>query len=215
MQHGLFRSFIDTCQSLACTDDTETTTIRRIHASLVTVAPTLSKPTRLLARSIVAAVVAHAFREYDTDAYRAWLTTLLADIAIGDPFPPALERLLPPLDANSRPSVGDRHSHLALTTIRASHQDREFSLSAAAESANLTPFHLAHILKVHTGLTFTEHLRRARISAACALLSTTNAPIKEIAITVGYSSQSQFNRNFRRLQRMSPTLYRTIAIQLK
>ena len=52
------------------------------------------------------------------------------------------------------------------------------------------------------------YLVRMRILAACEILETTNQPITDVALAVGFYDHSDFSRQFRRVMGQSPTHYR-------
>ena len=96
----------------------------------------------------------------------------------------------------------------ALTHLRQRFDEPTFHLSDAARHAQLSPTHLARLLKAATGMTFLQHLRRARIDHAEQLLLTTLLSIKEIAGRSGYTASGSFTRDFRRVHACTPTEWR-------
>jgi AraC-like DNA-binding protein len=83
--------------------------------------------------------------------------------------------------------------------------DHGLSLSTIAAQLRISRFHLSHILGRYTGRGFREHLSCFRLEAARELLVGSYLSVKEIAASVGYSSTSSFDRDFRRLHGCSPT----------
>jgi len=55
---------------------------------------------------------------------------------------------------------------------------------------------------------FNQFLNSYRINAACELIKTTHHPVSRIAMDVGYSSLSVFNRAFKDLMKQTPSEYR-------
>jgi len=82
------------------------------------------------------------------------------------------------------------------------------TLNRAARDERVSACRLAHLLKLHTGATFQQHLHRRRIAEACRLLETTALSVKEIAARVGYSSTTQLDRRFRTAAGTTPRRYR-------
>lgn len=78
------------------------------------------------------------------------------------------------------------------------------SLSSAAEAVNLTPQYLSFRFKQVTGTTFTEYLKRQRISNSCRLLLSTDKAITEIAEISGYTDIKSFNAVFKQIMQMTP-----------
>ncbi len=83
-----------------------------------------------------------------------------------------------------------------LEAIQTRYRDPALNLSAVAKDANLSPGHVARILKHRTGQGYVAHLRRARVSAAQRLLAQSPLSIKEIAAAVGYAHPNQLDRHF-------------------
>ena len=62
--------------------------------------------------------------------------------------------------------------------------------------------------RIHSGKTLGQFLQQIRLDAACRELAETNKPIIDIALGVGFSQVSFFNRVFRRSFGFSPTDFR-------
>ncbi len=88
------------------------------------------------------------------------------------------------------------------------------SLALVAASSGVSCWHAARLLKNATGLTFTQHLHRARIRATGRLLTQTTLSMKEIASIVGYTSASRLGRLFRRIEGTTPRAFRRTAVTL-
>jgi AraC family transcriptional regulator len=68
--------------------------------------------------------------------------------------------------------------------------------------------HLAVEFRRFYGSAPAEYIRRLRVEFACRALSGSTAPLIEIALAAGFSSQSHFSNTFKRLIGMTPTAYR-------
>ena len=77
---------------------------------------------------------------------------------------------------------------------------------AKIENYNVTYY--CDWFKQQTGLSPSFYLRNTRISRAKELLTTTNFSVMEIAVMVGYSSNSTFTRAFHNVTGMTPKAYR-------
>ncbi|MGN1014811.1 MAG: AraC family transcriptional regulator [Butyricicoccus sp.] len=77
---------------------------------------------------------------------------------------------------------------------------------AKIESYNVTYYN--DWFKQQTGFSPSFYLRCVRINRAKELLSTTNFSVMEIALMVGYSSNSTFTRAFHNMTGMTPKAYR-------
>lgn len=129
-------------------------------------------------------------------ASRIYLT--LADVAwrlAEDPSP-----LVMPVPASG---VVER----ALTLIEAE-LSGPLEFNAVAARLAVTPRSLARRFAADIGMTFGQALRRLRIIRAVEELAQSDAPVTEIAFSVGYGSLSAFNLAFRDLTGQTPTLCR-------
>jgi AraC family transcriptional regulator len=82
-------------------------------------------------------------------------------------------------------------------------------LSSVAAEVGVHPVHLAAEFRRHHGLSVGEYVRRLRIERARTLLLTSAEPLAEIALALGFSSQSHFTRTFKRLTGVPPGKYRS------
>ncbi len=80
--------------------------------------------------------------------------------------------------------------------------------AALAERAGLPPHRFARILKRFFGLTPSQFIAKARITAASRLLRETDQSVAEIALSCGFYDHSAFSRAFRKLTGMSPARFR-------
>lgn len=88
------------------------------------------------------------------------------------------------------------------------HLDRELTLSDAAQASFVSATHLAHLLKSETGRTFLELLTERRMERAKTLLAFTSESVANIGEGVGFGDPANFARRFRKIEGVTPTLYR-------
>lgn len=88
---------------------------------------------------------------------------------------------------------------------------RPLRLSELVARAGLSWNYLARLFRKQTGLTMPSYLLSRRIALANLLLTTTDLPVKQIAIRAGLPNAQHFNKQFRRLTGNSPTECRTAA----
>lgn len=82
------------------------------------------------------------------------------------------------------------------------------SLADLAASVNVHPVHLAREFRKRLGCTIGEYVRRLRIEQACAALTTSNAPMSDIALAAGFYDQSHFSNTFKKLTGLTPAAWR-------
>ena len=82
-------------------------------------------------------------------------------------------------------------------------------------AANMSKFHFVRLFGRQVGSTPYNYLIQYRISQAKRLLCTTSLPIAEIASRVGYTSESNFICQFRRLTGSTPAQFRRSNIRLE
>ena len=81
-------------------------------------------------------------------------------------------------------------------------------LDGVAAAAEIGSFQLCRIFKRETGITMTEYINRKRVQRARALLSDPYIQVAEIAEQAGFTSLSQFSRNFLKFAGESPSEFR-------
>jgi len=95
----------------------------------------------------------------------------------------------------------------AIDSMRTRYREH-IDLSAIAKTVSLSPSRLAHLLKDHTGKSFTQNLRAIRMAEAHQLLSTTDIKVHSIAMMVGFDDPGYFHRLFKRLYSETPQEFR-------
>lgn len=87
-------------------------------------------------------------------------------------------------------------------------QYKEGELSELAEELHYDLYWLSRIIKKLTGKNYTELLQIKRLNQATFLLSSSRAPVSDIADAVGYSNTSYFYRIFKERYGCSPRQFR-------
>lgn len=85
---------------------------------------------------------------------------------------------------------------------------REIRLDDLAGLVDLSRFHFCSAFKLATGQTPHEWLTLLRIAEAKRLLATTDTPVTDVALAVGYQTPSAFATSFRRLSGTTPSAFR-------
>ncbi len=107
-------------------------------------------------------------------------------------------------------------THSMFSKLQAAVQYMEDHLEAApsikkmAEIAEMSPYQLDRRMKMVFGLTAGKWLLKSRISQAGKRLLQTEQSILDIAFSVGYSDQSAFTKQFKKVTGLSPLKFKKI-----
>ena len=85
------------------------------------------------------------------------------------------------------------------------------ALGAIAESVGVHPAHLARVFRRFHGCTLGDYVRKLRVEFACHCLTTSDAPLADIALAAGFSDQSHFSNTFKRHTGVPPAAFRRSA----
>jgi AraC-like DNA-binding protein len=85
---------------------------------------------------------------------------------------------------------------------------KPISLEKIAKIAKMSPFAFSRYFKKNCGAGFVEYLNRVRTNKACYLLRETEYQVQDIAAECGFASISNFNKQFRKTEGISPRDYR-------
>ncbi|MCD8333359.1 MAG: AraC family transcriptional regulator [Clostridiales bacterium] len=77
-------------------------------------------------------------------------------------------------------------------------------ISQIAEVCHVSESHFRRLFEENIGMTPVEYLNHVRIQKACELIRKTGHSMEEIAVKVGFTTTSTFNRNFKRITGTSP-----------
>ena len=106
-------------------------------------------------------------------------------------------------------SVSHKHNiFIRLVQLIEQYYTKERSASFYAGKLRITLPHFCYVIKKTTGMTALDIIANVVIMDAKAQLKSTNLPIKEISIGLGYSNVAFFDKYFRRYVGMSPLEYR-------
>jgi AraC-like DNA-binding protein len=123
----------------------------------------------------------------------------------------AISECAPLGESSASAVVAARHS-AALDHIAAHFQDPELSLEIAAQCQGISPRYLQRLM-ASSGTSFTEHVNELRLQRAFELLTEPHDSaqrISDIALEVGFSDVSHFNRLFRARFGDSPRRVRSV-----
>lgn len=93
------------------------------------------------------------------------------------------------------------------------HFQEELTLEMLAETAHMSEGQFCRTFKRLTGNTPFSYLKRYRLLKSCAYLTETDKKISEICMLCGFNNISYFNREFLKMMKVRPSVYRnTIRI---
>jgi YesN/AraC family two-component response regulator len=85
---------------------------------------------------------------------------------------------------------------------------KPITLEKASRITHMGPFAFSRYFKKNCGAGFIEYLNRVRMNKACHLLRETEYQVHDIAAQCGFSSISNFNKQFRKTEGLAPRDYR-------
>ncbi|HHS9959652.1 TPA: AraC family transcriptional regulator [Klebsiella pneumoniae] len=108
-----------------------------------------------------------------------------------------------------RIKIKDEHKiNAVLNWLDDNYAQQDICLDEMASFIHMSKQAFCRCFKKNTGQTFIEHLTRLRINKAMELLNMDERSITDIALDVGFSNISNFNRTFKALQKTTPSEYR-------
>jgi AraC-type DNA-binding domain-containing proteins len=93
--------------------------------------------------------------------------------------------------------------------------DPNLSLAMVSDDFKMSPSYLSHIFKEYAGNNFVNWLRERRIEKIRELLTDSDMSLEQIAQITGYVNSNVLIRNFKKVENITPGLYREIKGKLK
>lgn len=90
------------------------------------------------------------------------------------------------------------------------HLGERLTLPDIAGLLEMSPYHFAHVFKRATGIAPHQYVIRRRMERGKELLVSTDLPIADIALAVGFANQSHFSAAFHRATGLTPQAYRSV-----
>lgn len=90
----------------------------------------------------------------------------------------------------------------------AAHLGEDLTIEMLASQAGLSVHHFARAFKASVGMPPHRYLLEQRIQKAAELLQSTEQPVTDIALAVGFADQSHFSRSFHWLVGLTPSQFR-------
>jgi len=88
------------------------------------------------------------------------------------------------------------------------HLDEDISISEICSYVHLSKYYFCHLFKEITGMSPVKYISERRITNAKKLLISSNLSLSEIAMRSGFSSFSNFSNAFRKLEGITPGMFR-------
>lgn len=110
-------------------------------------------------------------------------------------------------DRNKKNVVDEDGFYAALRYVNSSFTENP-SLADACAVAGYSETYFCRKFKALTGKTYTEYLAGLKIDFASRLLRETGGSVTEICFASGFNSISQFIREFKRIENITPAAYR-------
>lgn len=109
-------------------------------------------------------------------------------------------------------ALADHETFLRLSRSRdflAARYDRRLTLTDAAAEACLSKFHYQRLFQRTFGETPHEFLTRMRIERARELLASTDLPVSQVCLEIGYTSLGSFSTRFHQVAGCAPSEFRS------
>jgi AraC family transcriptional regulator len=117
-------------------------------------------------------------------------------------------------EGHSRSALSAQKLRLVIEYIE-SHLDRNVRLAELAALVDLTPRYFCAVFKRAIGRPPHQFQIEQRIERAKSLLRQPPVSLTDVALMVGFSSQSHLNAYFRRIVGVTPARYRAAILQNK
>jgi AraC-like DNA-binding protein len=121
----------------------------------------------------------------------------------------SLTRLWPGSDAQQRDRA--REAFGRVRQYVDAHLDSRLDVQALAQMIGMSASHFSRSFHKAVGVSPHMYVLQCRVMRAQELLATTQLPLAEIALTIGFSDQSHFSRRFHELIGVPPRKFRRLA----
>ena len=89
--------------------------------------------------------------------------------------------------------------------------DSDLSLENVADAVGINPTYLSKLFIHNMGIGFVTYTNTLRVEKACHILETNDMAVKDIAQAVGFNSQQNFFRVFKKIKGVTPGQYKATA----
>lgn len=94
------------------------------------------------------------------------------------------------------------------------HFAEDISINTLATLCDYSEYHFMRFFKKHIGLTCIQYINNLRLEKASILLTSSNMPITDISLDVGFDNLSYFNKLFKRKYKLTPKEFRLLNSSL-
>lgn len=114
------------------------------------------------------------------------------------------------IDLTRHQQLGNIHNDTVLQVLEYidCHPTGRISNARIGSDLNYNPNYLNRLMIQHTGMTLHQYLLKTRLEHAMTLLHTTDRPVNDIALELGFHSLSHFSNYFKKETGTTPVLYR-------
>lgn len=88
------------------------------------------------------------------------------------------------------------------------HATEGLTLETVADAFCVSPGHLSMLIKKETGITYRDHVIKAKLAVAKNMLDDTRMRVEDIAYAIGYENYISFYHVFKKVENLSPSEYR-------
>ncbi|OLP53388.1 hypothetical protein BJF92_01115 [Rhizobium rhizosphaerae] len=92
--------------------------------------------------------------------------------------------------------------------LDATFRDEALTLARLARKAGLPARTVSAVINRATGYNLSQFVNNRRVAEVCRLIETEDRPLTALMLEAGFSTKSNFNREFRRVTGLSPSQYR-------
>ena len=89
---------------------------------------------------------------------------------------------------------------------------RDMYVDEVAQFVGLSRSRFCHLFKSEVGMPFNQYLKKRRMEKACRLLVTSFNAVKLVAYEVGYNDPTYFERDFKKVNGLTPSQYRANSL---
>ena len=118
----------------------------------------------------------------------------------------SIDASVPPVDSNADTELLVRLDNLIAATQL--HLDPDLNLNRMARKLGVPSRQVSSAINRQRSISVSQFINSLRIDEACSLLKETNLPVTRVMLQSGFTTKSNFNREFSRRMGSSPSVWR-------